>query len=29
LAHDLNFYEPKEEWRKEDSSYYDEEKLIN
>ncbi len=27
LAYDLDFYEPKEEWRKEDSSYYGEERL--
>ena len=28
LAYDLDFYEPNEEWRKEDPVYYDEKKLI-
>lgn len=27
LAYDLDFYEPKEEWRKESPSYYGEERL--
>ncbi len=27
LAYDLDFYEPNEEWRKEDPSYYGEERL--
>jgi len=27
LAYDLDFYERNEEWRKEDSSYYDDDKL--
>jgi hypothetical protein len=29
LAYDLDFYEPNEEWRKEDSGYYGDEKLEN
>ena len=28
LAYDLDFYDPNEEWRKEDVAYYDENKLI-
>lgn len=28
LACDLDFYEPNEEWRKEDEAYYDENRLI-
>lgn len=28
LAYDLDFYEPNEEWRKEDEAYYDENRLI-
>jgi hypothetical protein len=27
LAYDLDFYEPNEEWRREDPSYYDEDRL--
>ncbi|MEO6284935.1 MAG: hypothetical protein ABIN80_15475 [Dyadobacter sp.] len=27
LAYDLDFYEPNEEWRKEDPSYYGDERL--
>jgi hypothetical protein len=27
LAYDLDFYEPKEEWRKEDPSYYGDDRL--
>jgi hypothetical protein len=27
LAHDLDFYEPNEEWRKEDHAYYGEDRL--
>ena len=27
LAYDLNYYEPNEEWRKEDKAFYDENRL--